>query len=405
MAKLTFAGAAGEVTGSRHILHVGGKNILLDCGLFQGHRQDAENKNRNFLFKPGEIDAVVLSHAHLDHIGALPRLVKQKFKGRIFCTPPTAQLVSVLLEDSANIQESDARFYNKKHPQNPIEPLYKAEDIAPVEKLLTPFKCGEFFEPVPGVTARFIEAGHILGSAQVELSWQEDRKERKLVYTGDLGRQNMPLLKDPQNPFAADTLIMESTYGNRLHEDIANSLTDLKNVILKTVKRGGKIFIPAFALGRVQEIAAALEELHRRGDIGRIPVFVDSPLAGKTTKIFAQNTGELDEEFHKLADVTDPFGHGWVKYVSEQADSVRLNEMKVPAVIVSPSGMCEGGRILHHLRNNISNPRNTVILVGYQAQGTLGKKIFDRAPSVKIYGHEVKVQAEIGVIEAFSAHG
>ncbi|MDD4003891.1 MAG: MBL fold metallo-hydrolase [Elusimicrobiaceae bacterium] len=404
MATLTFAGAAGSVTGSRHLLNLTGGKMLLDCGLFQGHRRDADSKNRTFLFTPADLTAVLLSHAHLDHTGNLPRLVKQGFAGKIYCTRATAELAEVLLQDSANIQQKDAEFYNRKHPAGPIEPLYTADDIAPVIARFCPVEYEDRFEPAPGASARFIEAGHILGSAQIELDWQENGSAHRLVFTGDLGRKNMPLVRDPAQPHAADTVIMESTYGNRLHAAGGNASAHLETVIRRTVKRGGKVFIPAFALGRVQEIASLLETLHNRDSIGRVPVYVDSPLAEKTTAVFSKNRRILDQDFGRQSGQSDPFGAGWVQYISRQADSVKLNALDTPAVIIAPSGMCEGGRILHHLRHNLSDPKNSVVLVGYQAEGTLGRRLSEGKREVLVFGLPVKVRAEIVTAHEYSAH-
>lgn len=404
MATITFAGAAGEVTGSRHVLSLPGGKILFDCGLFQGHRRDAEAKNRRFIFSPRDISAVILSHAHLDHTGNLPTLVKQGFKGPIYCTRATAELVAVLLEDSAAIQRKDAEFFNKKHPSAPIEPLYTQADIPPVTALLRVVDYGERFSPVPNASARLMEAGHILGSAQTEIDWQENGTHRRLIFTGDLGRRNMPLLRDPEQPHAADTVIIESTYGNRVHEPAADAAATLKSIISRTVNRGGKVFIPAFALGRAQEIASILETLHSEGALGRVPIYVDSPLAAKTTAVFSKNRALLDEEFHRDFKTGGPFNDGWVRYVSSQTDSMKINSLAGPAVIIAPSGMCEGGRILHHLRNNLPDPRNTVVLAGYQAAGTLGRKLSEGAKEVPVFGLPVKVKAEIITAHEYSAH-
>jgi len=404
MATITFAGAAGEVTGSRHMLGLPGGKILLDCGLFQGHRHDAEAKNRRFIFNPREISAVILSHAHLDHTGNLPTLVKRGFKGTIYCTRATAELVAVLLADSAAIQRKDAEFFNKKHPSARIDPLYTQADIAPVTALLRAVDYGERFSPVPNSSARLTEAGHILGSAQTELDWQENGAQRRLIFTGDLGRRGMPLLRDPEQPHAADTVIIEATYGNRVHAPTGNAEANLKNIIRRTVNRGGKVFIPAFALGRAQEIASLLENLHAEGALGRVPVYVDSPLAAKTTEVFSKNRALLDDEFHRDFKNGGPFNDGWVRYISSQADSIKLNGMTGPAIIIAPSGMCEGGRILHHLRNNLPDPRNTVVLAGYQAEGTLGRKLSQGANEVPVFGLPVKVNAEVITAHDYSAH-
>jgi len=404
MARITFAGAAGEVTGSRHLLEINGKKILLDCGTFQGHRSDAEAKNRKFLFDPEQVDAVILSHAHVDHTGSLPLLVKQGFNGPIFATPATAELAGLLLADSAHLQEMDALFFNKKNPQHPITPIYTAQDVAAVPPLMRPQNYYSPFEIFPGIRVEFIEAGHILGSAQIAINWSENGKDRRFVFTGDIGRKGMPIVRDPANPKTADFLVMESTYGNRLHDDISGARQHLQDIIARTIKRGGKVLIPAFAVGRAQEIAEMMEELHQRGEIGQLQVFVDSPLASKTTGVFARHADTLDEDYKRVAQYSDPFGHGWVHYVETQQDSMKLNEIKHSFVIIAPSGMCEGGRILHHLRNNIGDARNTVILAGFQAEGTLGRKLSDGIKDVLLFGMPAKVRAEVTIAHEYSAH-
>ncbi|MES2202253.1 MAG: MBL fold metallo-hydrolase [candidate division FCPU426 bacterium] len=401
MASILFAGAAGEVTGSRHLLEVAGKRLLLDCGLFQGHRQDADRKNRSFLFDPAAVDAVILSHAHLDHCGDLPRLVKQGFKGKIYCSAATADLAMLILEDSARIQQQDASFFNRRHPEAPIEPLYHDIDVAQCRNRFVVVDYGIKFAPVPGVDAWLHEAGHILGSAQVSLKWEGG----SLLFSGDLGRHGAPLLKDPWHPSEApDTLILESTYGDRRHTAIGLSQEHLGNAVNEAVARGGKVIIPAFAVGRAQELIYELEQLRVAKKIPAIPVFVDSPMASRATRLFDQHQEILDREFQQAARVQDPFRVPWIQHTESVEASKAINAYEGSCVIISASGMCESGRILHHLMNNLQEKRNMVLIVGFQAEGTLGRRLVDGQKRVLVYGAPVEVNAEIRVMNEYSAH-
>lgn len=404
--KLTSYGAAREVTGSKHILEINDKRILLDCGIFHGRRKETEAKNKEFPFSPSSVDAVVLSHAHIDHSGNLPGLVKQGYKGPIYCTNATKDLCHHMLRDSAYIQEKEAEYINKKHKKRGeelIEPIYTQKDAEEAIQYFKGVKYDEQFEPVEGVKVTFRQASHILGAAIVEI----EANDKKIIYTGDLGRKGLAVLKDPYMVDQAEVLITESTYGNRLHEHIAEAEDKLAQIVNKTVKKGGKLIIPAFALGRTQEMVYGLHELFNDGKIPpNIPVYVDSPLAVNVTDVFKKHTEcydlEAKEEFtdqHK-----DPFGFSRLKYITKVEESKALNNHVGPAIIISASGMCEFGRILHHLKNNIEDHRNTVLIVGYMAENTLGRKLLEQHKQVNIFGKPYKVHCDVEVIDAYSAH-
>ena len=407
--KIAFCGGAGEVTGSRHLVEVDGQRILLDCGLFQGRRADANERNRNFLFDPKSIDEVVLSHAHIDHSGNLPGLVKQGYEGPIYSTQATRDLCAVMLLDSAHIQEDDARWYNRKalrKGEKPIEPLYSTEDAL---RAMTRFVGMNYGMPLPlgdGVTLTFEDAGHVLGSASVVLDWKEGNgRARRLVFSGDVGRSVTPLLRDPKPPDKANILLLETTYGNRDHEPYESGQERLVNAINRTVERKGKIIIPTFALERAQEVIFALKKLLKEKRIPQIPVYVDSPLTSDITQIFRLHPESYDEEIKNFYIKRDsPFYFPDLTYTRNVEDSKALNEEPGPMIIMSASGMCEAGRILHHLRNNIENERNTIIFVGYQAEHTLGRKILEREPEVKIFGIPHPLEAEVVVLNSLSAH-
>jgi metallo-beta-lactamase family protein len=410
--KLHFRGANREVTGSRHLLEVNGKKILLDCGLYQGRRKDAFEKNKNFQFDPAELDAVILSHAHIDHSGNLPNLVSQGFKGPIYCTHPTADLLTYMLRDSAYIQEKDVEYLNKKKKQageELIEPLYTSADVEDTLPLTHGIAYGDCENICEGVTLCFQDAGHILGSAIVILTVQdqEDGKEKKFVFTGDLGRKNMPLLRDPYQVEEADYLMTESTYGNRYHDKIEMAESELAGTINKVIARGGKILIPAFSLGRTQELIYSLHKLFDSGAIpSTLPVYVDSPLSVNVTSVFRQHLGVFDEETQKLFinEQEDPFGFERLTYIREVEESKALNNHHGPCIIISSSGMVEHGRILHHLKNAIDDHRNCVVIVGYQAENTLGRKLVEKQREVNIFGKPYDVQIEVKVMNAYSAH-
>jgi metallo-beta-lactamase family protein len=410
--KIHFRGANKEVTGSRHLLEINGKKILLDCGMYQGRRKEEREKNKNFLFDPTEVDAVVLSHAHIDHSGNLPNLVKQGFKGPIYCTTSTADLLKHMLRDSAYIQEREVEYLNKKKKKSGeplIEPLYTSEDAEDTLLLLKGVRYDEETQVGEGIKVFFREAGHILGSAVVELkiSDKDDNKEKTFVFTGDLGRKNMPLLKDPYQVKHADYLMTESTYGNRLHDDIETAEGDLAEVVQRVAARGGKILIPAFSLGRTQEVIYALHKMFDSGKIPEsIPIYVDSPLSVNVTSVFRQHLDVMDQETQELfvAENEDPFGFERLKYTQSVEESKALNNHHGPAIIISASGMVEHGRILHHLKNSIEDHRNCVLIVGYQAQNTLGRKLVEKMKEVKIFGKPYDVKLEVKVMNSYSAH-
>ncbi|OGB91662.1 MAG: MBL fold metallo-hydrolase [candidate division NC10 bacterium RIFCSPLOWO2_02_FULL_66_22] len=406
--RIFFAGAARTATGSQHLLEFNGTRLLLDCGLYQGRRQEATERNRHLPFDPRQVDAMILSHAHIDHSGNIPTLVKQGFRGSITCTPATRDLCSVMLRDAAHIQEADADFLNRKHAdqlQEPVVPLY---DEADVLKALKQFRSLDYHQPapiLPGVTCTFLDAGHVLGSAIVQLDIDRAPDRLRLVFSGDLGRRNMAILRDPEVPEAPDVLVLESTYGDRLHSPMAGMEADLAAVISRTVARKGKILVPSFSLERTQEFVYALHRLTLRKAIPPIPIYVDSPLSVRITEIFKLHPECFDDEtLAFMRKEGDPFGFDNLTYISNVEDSKALNDREGPMIILAASGMCEAGRILHHLRNSIQDARNTILIIGFQAKNTLGRKIVERQPVVRIFGVERSLEAEVVVMDAFSAH-
>ncbi len=408
--QITFHGAARSVTGTRHLIEANGHRILLDCGLVQGSRDEAERANREYPFDPASIDAVVLSHAHIDHSGALPVLVKRGFRGQIHSTLATADLASWMLRDSAHIHEKDAEFANKRmakrgnrRPRR--EPLYTLEDA---EAALARFAGHEYYQPfsvVPGVTATLHDAGHILGSAIVRLDISEDGQDRSIVFSGDLGRPHLPIIRDPDRVEADDILIMESTYGDRTHDLIAAAADRLAALIHVLVQRRGKMIIPAFAVGRTQEIVYELMQLFRDRRIPEIPVYVDSPLAVNVTEVFSQHPECYDADIREvLAGPGDPFGLHRMHYIQDVQESMALNAAPGPCIIISASGMMEAGRILHHLRNSIEDPRNAILIVGFQAENTLGRRLLRGDKVVNIFGEPHPVRADVFVMNEYSAH-
>jgi metallo-beta-lactamase family protein len=406
--QIEFEGAARTVTGSMHVLHVAGKTVLLDCGLFQGRREEANTRNRTFPFDPASIHAVVLSHAHIDHSGNLPGLVKQGYTGPIYSTLATRDLCSIMLADSGFIQEKDAEFLNKKlakQHQPPLLPLYTADDAAAALKLFRGIDYRTPFNVTDEITAEYVDAGHILGSASVRLSIRENGKSTTLGFTGDLGRRSMPIIRDPDFLGNVDTLISESTYGGKTHDPPENMGQELAGDLSHTIDRGGKIIVPAFSVGRTQDLVYSLHQLWDDGKLPRIPLYVDSPLAVNATDIYRKHPECFDDEtYSHIQKSHDPFGLDQLRYVRTVEESKRLNDIKGPCMIISASGMCEAGRILHHLANNIGDPRNTILIVGYQADHTLGKRLVDKDEEVKIFGTPYKRKAEVIVHNSFSAH-
>lgn len=407
MIKLQFFGAAREVTGSKHLITVNNKRILLDCGMFQGKRKDAEEKNKNFAFDPKTLDAVILSHAHIDHSGLIPLLVKQGFQGRIYTTFATRDITQYMLSDSAFIQEREYEYLKKKKKKC-SPPLYTTQDATDSMNHFVGMPYEKAFTVTDGVIASFYDAGHILGSALTHLIIhdKETRKHIRIGYTGDLGRKNLPLLRDPQLMPETDIFITEATYGNRLHEAFTDMKGKLAEMVTKTAAKGGKIIIPAFALERSQEIVYMLHLLSREDKIPDLPIFVDSPLSGNLTEAFMNHPECLDRETYNefIKNRQNPFGFGKLKYIYTAEESKKLNELRGPAIIISASGMCEFGRILHHLKNNIEDPKTSILIVGYQAANTLGRKLVEGEKTVNIFGDPYRVNAQVVVMDGFSAH-
>lgn len=411
--KITFHGAAKTVTGSQHLIEVNGHKIMLDCGLFQGKRKEAFELNRQGTCDGTTIDALVLSHAHIDHSGNIPCLVKNGFSGDIYCTSATRDLCSVMLMDSAHIQEHDVRYVNKKRKRQGkklFEPLYTKDDVAIALQNFIGVSYNRKHEIVPGVQLTLVDAGHMLGSSHVILDINDryTLREVRLVFSGDIGREGIPIIRNPVNVTdGADILIIESTYGDRLHPPYPESEGDLERIINETYKRGGVLLIPAFAVGRTQQIVYALHKLHDKKAIPHLPIYVDSPLATNTTDIFRMHPECYDADIRNFLlndHHSDPFGFDTLTFTESVEQSKKLNLLDEPSVIISASGMMEGGRILHHLRSRISDSKNTILISGWQAPNTLGRRIISKEPTVKILGDEFEMKAQVEVITGFSGH-
>jgi metallo-beta-lactamase family protein len=407
--RINFHGAAHTVTGTQHLLEINGFRLLLDCGMYQGRREESYARNLNFKFDAGSLDAVILSHAHIDHSGNLPNLVKQGFNGPIYATRATAELASVMVADSGHIQESDAEFVNKRRARNdepPVEPIYTKADAERVADSFAPVDYDQPFEPVKGVVARFVEAGHILGSAAVSLEIEEKGRKIRFWFSGDIGRYKLPLLRDPVLPQEVDYLLMESTYGDKAHRDPELAAVEFRDVVKRTVNRGGKVIVPAFAVGRAQEIVLYLNQMMSDGEVPSVPVYVDSPLAVKATQVFKNHPECFDDETRQFVlEARHPaLDFKMLKYVQSVDESKALNELREPMIIISASGMVETGRVVHHVKNNIEDPRNTICIVSWQAPYTLGRRIADREKQVKIFGETYDVRAEVATIGGLSAH-
>jgi metallo-beta-lactamase family protein len=406
--KVTFQGAAGAVTGSMHRLDVDGKHYLLDCGMFQGRRKEAEQLNRDFPFPASSIDAVVLSHAHIDHSGRLPLLVKNGFQGPIYTTPATIDLCDAMLRDTGHIAESDAEFVNRKRAtwadhrdDPPVVPLYTIEDAAQAMRLFRPVPLHKPTNIGDHLVMESYDAGHILGSSSIVLT----NGKVRLAFSGDVGRPGLPIIRDPEPLPPVDYLIMESTYGGRKHPDTTEAIGRLEEIVKKTVARGGRLIVPAFAVGRTQQLVLMLHQLMNKSRIPSLPMFVDSPLAVNVTEVFRAHPECFNEETNAfLNNREDPFGFSRLTYIRDVNESKKLNDRKGSFIVISASGMCEAGRILHHLRNNIGDSRNTVLLTGYQAESTLGRKLRDGWKTVRIFGIPQQVEAEIAALDALSAH-
>jgi metallo-beta-lactamase family protein len=406
--RIHFFGATRTTTGSMYLFEINGKRLLVECGLFQGHRDESMERNRKFPFDPRQLDAAVLSHAHIDHCGNLPNLCRQGYDGNIYCTFATRDLASVMLEDSAQIQRDDAAFVSKKrakHGLPPVEPLYSASDA---EKAVRQFVAINYDRPFPvldGVTVTFRDAGHILGAAQVVLDIREGGRSFRYLFSGDVGRGDDDILRDPERVENVDYLQIESTYGGREHSPKANANDEVARLVSATLERKGKVIIPSFAVGRTQQIVYTLHQLTLAGRLPRIPIFVDSPLSVNATEIFRLHPECFNESIYKfLREKENPFGMENLTYIREAAHSMKLNELKDPAIIISASGMAEAGRIRHHLKNNISDPKNLILFVGYCAEHTLGAQILAGQNPVNIFGEPQEVRAQIASLDSFSGH-
>lgn len=413
--QLTFWGAAQTVTGSMHLLSLNGSRFLLDCGLYQGRRQEARERNASLPFPANSIASVLVSHAHIDHTGNLPTLVKDGFTGPIVTSPATTDLCKYMLADSAHLQEKDAEFMAKRNHRRRaigeqdtpeiVEPLYSVEDA---EHTLPLFQSAAQRQPrqiAPGLSYFSYDAGHMLGSTAMVLTLEEKGLKRTLAFSGDVGRCHLPITRDPEPLPPCDYLIMESTYGNRFHDPIGAVGDKLAAAVNRTISRGGKLIVPAFAVGRTQDLVYLLHQLIDANTIPEFPIFVDSPLAVNTTAVFRQHAELFDDETKALAARDgDPFALRMLHYIKDVAESKALNDSRMPCMIISASGMCEAGRILHHLRNNISNPKNTILITGFMAENTLGRKLVDKVPEVNIFGEPFPVRAEVVKLNELSGH-
>ena len=401
--ELEFAGAAREVTGSCHILRVAGKTILLDCGLFQGKRSESEAKNRRLPLPVESIDAIVLSHAHIDHAGRLPFLVANGYQNTIFATPATRDLSAIMLADSAHIQEKDAEFLARRS-KSAVPPLYGMRDAVRTIELMVGVPYDKPFDVVPGVRCTYVDAGHILGSASVILDCTEGGATRRLVFSADIGRVGLPILRDPVAPTGAHAVILESTYGNRDHASVDGERAKLAETVRVTAARGGRVLIPAFAVGRTQEIIYELHVLARAGEIPSIPIYIDSPLAIDATSVFQLHPDIFDRDEILIRQVQDVFKFNLVTYTRDAAESKALNATHGPMIIIAASGMAESGRIVHHLAHGAPDPRNTILVVGFMAEHTLGRRIVERRPIIKVFGEEVPLRADVKILNGYSAH-
>jgi metallo-beta-lactamase family protein len=403
--ELEFYGAAREVTGSCHILRVGDKTVLLDCGMFQGHRRETREKNLRLPCPAEEIDAVVLSHAHIDHAGRLPVLARAGYRGTIYCTPATRDLSAIMLADSAHIQEKDAEFLARRQKEY-VEPLYNLADAMAAVEQMVGIPYHKPFDVVAGVRATYVDAGHILGSASVVLECSDGKARKRLVFSADVGHRGLPIIRDPEPPVdGADAVIMESTYGDRDHPPVEDMRERLAAVVRETAAQGGRVIIPAFAVGRTQEIVYDLHALARAKKVPSVPIYIDSPLAVDATAIFAMHPDVFDRGEDMVRTVRELFHFDLVHYTRDVSESKALNTVSTPMIVIAGSGMAESGRVVHHLANGVADSRNTVLIVGYQAEHTLGRRIVERRPTLKIFGEELPLRARVEVLNGYSAHG
>ncbi len=403
-------GAAEEVTGSKHFLRLKDRTVMVDCGAFQGRREETDAKNRRWPFAAGEVSAVLLTHAHYDHCGLVPLLPKNGYQGNIYATPATRDLAALVMNDSAHIQAKDLEFLAKRAKRKgerfDKQPLYGTDDVTRALDQFVTISYGRPFPVADGIKATFLDAGHILGSAMVLLDVTHNGQAMRVAFTGDLGRPRLPILRDPAPLPDVDYLVVESTYGNRAHKPIDSAKDDLAAAITRAVKRGGKIIIPAFAVERTQEIIYFLHELYEQNRIPKVPVFVDSPMATNATAIFRVHQECYDRETTEtfLDNLKNPFNFDQLRYVVSVQESKALNQRQEPMIIIASSGMCEAGRVLHHLANTITNPNTLVLIVGFMAQNTLGRRILEREPEVKIFNEVYPLRAEVVKLNTFSAH-
>ncbi|MBW7932725.1 MAG: MBL fold metallo-hydrolase [Gemmatimonadaceae bacterium] len=403
--QLLVQGAAREVTGSCHVVQAHGKTILLDCGMFQGRRSEVQHKNLTLPVPIEQIDAVVLSHAHIDHSGRLPLLVRNGYKKAIHATRATVDLCEPMLMDSAHIQEKDAEHL-AWHKREHFEPLYGIRDAERTSELMVGHGYDERFEVAPGVFVTFTEAGHILGSASIALDIENGPHVKRFVFSGDIGRSELPIIRDPNPPENADWVLMESTYGNRDHGTTDDARVMLAKVVRETAARGGRVLVPAFAVGRTQELVYDLHQMADAGEIPRIPIYIDSPLATHATSVFERNADFFDqsERFVRTHNGTSLFQFPLLRYTPDREDSKALSRATGPMIVISASGMAESGRIVHHLQQGASDPRNTIMIVGFQAEHTLGRRIVERRDVIKTFGVEVPLRAQVSVLNGYSAH-
>ncbi|MFQ5731134.1 MAG: MBL fold metallo-hydrolase [Planctomycetaceae bacterium] len=405
--QLTFLGAAGEVTGSQHLIESGNLRVLLDCGFFQGRRAEARTKNARFHCDPELLDGVILSHAHIDHSGNLPGLYRAGYRGPIFCTAATADVAAIMLRDSAKIQAEDARYMSRHLEKDapPIEPLYTEEDARAAAKLFEPLDYHEWHELSPEFSLRFSDSGHILGSAITEMRIRDRGDFKRVVFTGDLGRRDLPILRDPEPVPGCDVLISESTYGDRVHPPPEDIKTALLRIVRDAADSGGKVIIPAFSLGRTQQILYYFNALRQRGLLPHVPVFLDSPLSMRLTEVYRRHENVMDADAKRILKRDDDlFDFPELTVVESVKESASLNRRKGPFVVVSASGMCENGRIRHHLRHAVTDERNTIVIIGWQAQHTLGRRIVERQETLHVFNRYLPLNARVEVLNGLSAH-